>query len=43
MQGLPPEDPEGYLPLLPSSLEGPPEAHNELGYEVGSTHSLDQL
>ena len=43
MQGLPPEDPEGYLPLLPNSPEGSPKGvvNNEVASEVGSTHSLE--
>jgi hypothetical protein len=43
MQGLPPEDPEGYQPLPPNSPEGSPEGvvNNEVASEVGSTHSLE--
>jgi hypothetical protein len=43
MQGLPPEDPEGYLPLPPNSPEGSPEGvvNNEIASEVGSTHLLE--
>jgi hypothetical protein len=43
MQGLPPEDLEGYLPLLPNSPEGSPEGvvNNEVASQVGSTHSLE--
>jgi hypothetical protein len=43
MQGLPPEDPEGYLPLLPNSPEGSPEGavNNEVASQVGSSHSLE--
>jgi hypothetical protein len=43
MQGLPLKDQEGYLPFLPNSSEGPPEAHNKLGYEVGITNSFKQF
>jgi hypothetical protein len=43
MQGLPPEDLKGYLPLLPNSPEGSPEGevNNEVASEVGSSHSLE--
>jgi hypothetical protein len=43
MQGIPPEDPEGYLPLLPNSPEGSPEGavNNEVASEIGSSNSLE--
>ena len=43
MIGLPPEDPEGYQPLLPNSPEGSPEGvvNHEVASKVGSTHSLE--
>jgi hypothetical protein len=43
MQGLPPEDPEGYQPLPRKSPEGSPEGvvNNEVASEIGSTHSLE--
>jgi hypothetical protein len=45
MQRIPPEDLEGYLPLLPNSLEGSPEGafNNEVASEVGSSHSLEEF
>jgi hypothetical protein len=43
MQGIPLEDPKGYLPLLPNSPEGSPEraVNNEVASKVGSTQSLE--
>jgi hypothetical protein len=43
MQGLPSEDPKGYLPLLPNSPKGSLEGaiNNEVASEVGSSHSLE--
>jgi hypothetical protein len=43
MQGIPLEDPKGYLPLLPNSPEGSPEGvvNNEVASKIGRTHSLE--
>jgi hypothetical protein len=43
MQGLPPEDPKDYVPLLPNSLEGSPEGvvNNEVVSEIGSSTPLE--
>jgi hypothetical protein len=43
MQGLPPEDIEGYQPFLPNSPKGSPEGvvNNEVASEVGIIHSLE--
>jgi hypothetical protein len=43
MQGMPLEDLEGYIPLLPNSVEGSPEGvvNNKVASKVGSTHSLE--
>jgi hypothetical protein len=43
MQGLPPEESKGYLPLLPNSPEGSPEGaiNNEVASQVGNSHSLE--
>jgi hypothetical protein len=43
MQGIPLEDPEGFLPLLPNSPKGSPKGvvNNEVASEVGTTHSLE--
>jgi hypothetical protein len=43
MQGIPPEDPEGYLPFHPNSPEGSleREVNNEVASKVGSSHSLE--
>jgi hypothetical protein len=45
MQGLPPEDLEGYQPLFPNSPKGFPEGvvDHEVASEVGSTHSLERF
>jgi hypothetical protein len=43
MQGLPPEEPEEYTPLLPNSPEGPsPEGavNNDVSSEIGSSTPL---
>jgi hypothetical protein len=43
MQGIPPKDQEGYLPLLPKSPKGSLEGaiNNEVASQVGSSHSLE--
>jgi hypothetical protein len=43
MQGLPPEDLEGYLPLLPNWPEGSLRGafNNEVDSDVGISHSLE--
>jgi hypothetical protein len=43
MQGLPLENPEDYVPLLPNSPEGSPvgAVNNEVASEIGSTNSLE--
>jgi hypothetical protein len=44
MQGLPPEDPEEYTPLLPNSPEGSPEGavNNDVASEIGSSTPLEE-
>jgi hypothetical protein len=43
MQGIPLEDPEGYLSLLPNSPEDSPEGvvNNEVASKVGISHSFE--
>jgi hypothetical protein len=43
MQGIPLEDLECYLPLLPNSPEGSPAGafNSEVASQVGSSHSLE--
>jgi hypothetical protein len=43
MQGLPPEEPEEYAPLLPNSPEGPSleeSVNNDASYDIGSSTPL---
>jgi hypothetical protein len=44
MQGLPPEDLEDYIPLLPNSPEGSPEGavNNDIASEIGSSTPLEE-
>jgi hypothetical protein len=44
MQGLPPEDPEDYVPLLPNSPEGSPKGvvNNEVASNIGSSTPLEE-
>jgi hypothetical protein len=44
MQGLPPEDPEEYTPLLPNSPEGSPKGavNNDVAYEIGNSTPLEE-
>jgi hypothetical protein len=44
MQGIPLEDPEDYVPLLPNSPEGSPEGavNNDIASEIGSSTPLEE-
>jgi hypothetical protein len=45
MQGLPPENPEDYVPLIPHSSEGSSvgAVNNEITSEIGSMNSLESF
>jgi hypothetical protein len=44
MQGIPPEDPENYIPLLPNSPEGSPEGvvNNDVASKIGISTPLEE-
>jgi hypothetical protein len=44
MQGIPPEDPEDYVPLLSNSLEGSPKGviNNKIASEIGSSTPFEE-